>query len=565
METRLGANLSDVRIHTDAAAHRAAQAVNAQAFTAGSHIAFQRSQYNPATAAGRHTLAHELTHVLQQRSGPVAGTDAGGGIRVSDPSDQYERAAEAGARRAMAGQAPAARAADGGAHPASPAADTAPVQRRVGFEFELINGKSRVWTVTMRRGEVATRRLKTDSKAALKYLDGADGFSNGTGQHAYLSSDNGNVEYITDPLNDRNEVETAVGAIANFHKSVGNKKKRWPPVRGAGGRHYQVEIDPGPPPGRPQATLGLGLRNIKSLFETLDEWADPEPPTQSHAKRVRTDQGSETELRKRVATQASVDVSSALDEATDILRLMPRPRRITIPRRGRRRAQTVRAVVQRDRALGFIALLLKTAYDAKGDGGVVKDPKYSLSLMPRSDFISILHTMDAETRRWLKTNLATTMNRNAEGKKFLNESVFGPYKDEHGARQVDNPPLTGRRWLKSIFDGATGGKDKISPPPGYESHADAVRRRARPEGIGAMGTDAGLSLLEFRGFTTGGQGLEPVPVDHWLPLALVFSDLVAGVTGNQGFEAPVIESEPEEESDDSPVLPARKKRRTGEN
>jgi Domain of unknown function (DUF4157) len=88
MQARLGANPSDVRIHTDATAHRAAQAVNAQAFTAGSHIAYQRSQYNPISAAGRHTLAHELTHVLQQRSGPVAGTAVGGGISGGDQAER---------------------------------------------------------------------------------------------------------------------------------------------------------------------------------------------------------------------------------------------------------------------------------------------------------------------------------------------------------------------------------------------------------------------------------------------------------------------------------------------
>ena len=104
MEARLGADLSGVRIHTDSAAHRAAQAISARAFTAGSHIAFQRSQYNPASAEGRHTLAHELTHVLQQRSGPVTGTDYGG-LRVSEPADRFERAADENAHRAISGSA----------------------------------------------------------------------------------------------------------------------------------------------------------------------------------------------------------------------------------------------------------------------------------------------------------------------------------------------------------------------------------------------------------------------------------------------------------------------------
>jgi hypothetical protein len=45
--------------------------------------------------ADRHTLAHELTHVIQQRQGPVAGADNGAGLKVSDPSDRFEREAEA--------------------------------------------------------------------------------------------------------------------------------------------------------------------------------------------------------------------------------------------------------------------------------------------------------------------------------------------------------------------------------------------------------------------------------------------------------------------------------------
>ncbi|WP_280840965.1 DUF4157 domain-containing protein [Micromonospora sp. A200] len=102
MEQRLGTDFSDVRLHTDAAGHAAAESVQAEAFTSGSHIAFQRGRFDPSSAAGRHVLAHELTHVVQQRSGPVTGTATDDGLRVSDPSDAFERAAEANAARAMA-------------------------------------------------------------------------------------------------------------------------------------------------------------------------------------------------------------------------------------------------------------------------------------------------------------------------------------------------------------------------------------------------------------------------------------------------------------------------------
>ena len=101
MEGRLGHDFSDVRLHDDTAAAASAQAVNAHAYTVGSHIVFQRDTYDPSSTQGWTTLAHELTHVVQQRSGPVDGTSAPGGIKVSNPSDRFEQEASANAERAM--------------------------------------------------------------------------------------------------------------------------------------------------------------------------------------------------------------------------------------------------------------------------------------------------------------------------------------------------------------------------------------------------------------------------------------------------------------------------------
>ncbi|POX38705.1 hypothetical protein C3486_21630 [Streptomyces sp. Ru73] len=100
MEARLGADFRDVRVHDDAAARRSAAEVGARAYTSGSHVVLGEG------GGDRHTLAHELTHVIQQRQGPVAGTDNGQGLKVSDPSDAFERAAEANAARVMSGPVP---------------------------------------------------------------------------------------------------------------------------------------------------------------------------------------------------------------------------------------------------------------------------------------------------------------------------------------------------------------------------------------------------------------------------------------------------------------------------
>jgi Domain of unknown function (DUF4157) len=106
MESRLGHDFGNVRVHTDARAHESAQAVGAHAYTVGSDVVFQRDRFDPSSTAGRTTLAHELTHVVQQRQGAVDGAPAPGGIRVSDPSDRFEREAAATADRVMAAPAP---------------------------------------------------------------------------------------------------------------------------------------------------------------------------------------------------------------------------------------------------------------------------------------------------------------------------------------------------------------------------------------------------------------------------------------------------------------------------
>jgi hypothetical protein len=71
-EPRFGHDFSQVRVHTDLRAAAAARGVAAQAFTVGEHVVFGEGQYAPESARGRHLLAHELTHVVQQRTGGLA-------------------------------------------------------------------------------------------------------------------------------------------------------------------------------------------------------------------------------------------------------------------------------------------------------------------------------------------------------------------------------------------------------------------------------------------------------------------------------------------------------------
>ncbi|MBB5867923.1 hypothetical protein F4553_001302 [Allocatelliglobosispora scoriae] len=102
MESRFGADFSGVRVHTGEQAAASAASVQAHAYTVGDEIVLGAGRTDLAGTDGQHTLAHELTHVLQQRAGAVDGTATGDGIQVSDPSDRFEQAAEANATSVLA-------------------------------------------------------------------------------------------------------------------------------------------------------------------------------------------------------------------------------------------------------------------------------------------------------------------------------------------------------------------------------------------------------------------------------------------------------------------------------
>ena len=103
LEQGLGADLSSVRVHTDAEADHLAHSINAVAFTSGADIFFRSEMYNPDSSQGLHLLAHEATHVVQQAKGQVTGTPRAGGISISDPEDHFEQAAEVSAARLTRG------------------------------------------------------------------------------------------------------------------------------------------------------------------------------------------------------------------------------------------------------------------------------------------------------------------------------------------------------------------------------------------------------------------------------------------------------------------------------
>lgn len=69
MESGFGADFSAINIHNDSEAAQMSKDIGAQAFTHGNDVYFNDGKYNPDSKEGKHLLAHELTHTIQQKGG----------------------------------------------------------------------------------------------------------------------------------------------------------------------------------------------------------------------------------------------------------------------------------------------------------------------------------------------------------------------------------------------------------------------------------------------------------------------------------------------------------------
>lgn len=69
MGQAMGADFSNVKVHTGSQADQLNQSIQAKAFTTGKDLFFRQGEYQPKNRAGQELIAHELTHVVQQNKG----------------------------------------------------------------------------------------------------------------------------------------------------------------------------------------------------------------------------------------------------------------------------------------------------------------------------------------------------------------------------------------------------------------------------------------------------------------------------------------------------------------
>lgn len=173
MESRLGHDFGHVRVHRDARAAESAQAVDAHAYTVGRHIVLGRGPFAPGTEAGRQLLAHELTHVVQQRGAGSAPPET---LTIGPVDDPREREARQVESHLTAGQTRV----EGGTQ-----RDPVPTLRRVTFapvECRTFRGRCREGSAELRDTRQAVNLMQRTTAGAwlLRALAGNEELDNST-------------------------------------------------------------------------------------------------------------------------------------------------------------------------------------------------------------------------------------------------------------------------------------------------------------------------------------------------------------------------------------------------
>jgi hypothetical protein len=104
VESSLGQDASGIRVHEGPDAAAAARSVDAELFASGHHLVAP-SGLNVTTQEGAFKTLHEVHHIVnQQAKGPVDGTETADGLKISDPSDHFEREANEAAAQGVSSQ-----------------------------------------------------------------------------------------------------------------------------------------------------------------------------------------------------------------------------------------------------------------------------------------------------------------------------------------------------------------------------------------------------------------------------------------------------------------------------
>lgn len=384
----------------------------------------------------------------------------------------------------------------GEAAPVEPPPERVPglsvIQRKVGFEFQTVgDGKWRF----------QSKKVSTDDWGGINHTKKI--LYQFASKKSGLSADNGDVEVVTEPLTSYEEVGATMDEIGSGMTTFGENKlnvltgdQNTFAKTGSGHEEHRIATAK-PLTARAQATIGMAPINVGNLVAQVSKMAGEEDPAGKFvASTVLTYNLDVSYAAAQAIWQAAWQSATAA---------------------GRTAAWTDSS--SDSEIVGLLTIILKALWDAYGSDNKLSDPKYAFSMMHRTDFVTMLGSLDAEARAqvtalWASRDLPTAVNAVYP----LDTPVFPHGYQDKDAKRQEGP--TKREWMESIFN-ARSPKDLLSPPPGYTSHAAAKE----PEGMGAMGVDQTMSLFELRGLGDG----TPITLDQWKPVALKVTEMMAHV------------------------------------
>jgi hypothetical protein len=483
-------SFASVAVHDAPQDLAVSRSLGARAFTTGEHIV--------GDVSAPHTLAHELTHVLQQRRGSVSGIDVGGGLRVSDPGDRFEREAadRARATTTAGGVAPAYRPHDpaqrGVATPRSGSSDI-PIQRDIGFEFEL----GYVRTYTRPYGSWIGRWRKPLKKGQV--IVPGDDFDITADDPPSTSTDSlSDLEIIIHHLDDRKEgsrdrLARIAQKVLRVVRSLPRNRsdlRAWPLLSKRADKDVYLETDATPNNGTLQATAGLSLNalvNIRSgrTFKTMDDLAlslSKNEVTQNDADTLRLRDKLPWAERSGNNPEAFDCCLTAIDDSFEALPEASRPM-----------------------VAAILSVMIEVPLNARLADNPPPYPKATAgSLMARTDFATIVRQLPSTVRQTIAEGDAfteaalTAINRLLATRGWEPVTRRSPvFPAEFPTPHVSRPQITLGEWFDGIHaKGLQPGTDRLTRQ-GYQAEQAWWFRRgsqaAALESMGAFGaqTDPG--------------------------------------------------------------------------
>lgn len=223
IEALSGLSMDGVRVHYNSAEPAQLQAL---AFAQGSDIHLAPGQ--------EHHLPHEAWHVVQQAQGRVRPTmQMKQGTAINDDASLEQEADEMGARALHMGstQRVALR------HAALAASSTAPRQRKVGFEFQMLASD-----VTLYNKNDEVEKLHWNNEQAW-----------------HIVRDGANIEFVTKPVDTPEQAKGVVEQISSVAAQVARKVEFKDNPSAANNKARRIKVNTPDTSGQPQVNVDVSL------------------------------------------------------------------------------------------------------------------------------------------------------------------------------------------------------------------------------------------------------------------------------------------------------------------